>query len=49
MELNLMCHALHYIVRMPHYDLLFNWDGIYLYLVIANKKLTHLIKSNAQR
>ena len=27
------------------YDLLFNWVGIYLYLVIANKILTNLIKS----
>jgi hypothetical protein len=26
-------------------DLLFNWVGIYLYLVIANKILTNLIKS----
>jgi hypothetical protein len=31
-----------------HYDQLFNWVGIYLYLVIANKILTNLIKSNAQ-
>jgi hypothetical protein len=28
-------------------DLLFNWVGIYLYLVIANKNLTNF-KSNAQ-
>jgi hypothetical protein len=28
-------------------DQLFNWDGIYLYLVIANKILTNS-KSNAQ-
>jgi hypothetical protein len=31
-----------------HYDQLFNWVGIYLYLVIANKILTNKIKSNAQ-
>jgi hypothetical protein len=29
-------------------DLLFNWVGIYLNLVIANKILTNLIKSNAR-
>jgi hypothetical protein len=28
-------------------DQLFNWDGIYLYLVNANKTLTNF-KSNAQ-
>jgi hypothetical protein len=28
-------------------DLLFNWVGIYLYVIIANKFLTN-IKSNAQ-
>jgi hypothetical protein len=26
-------------------DLLFYWDGIYLYLVIANKILTNLLKA----
>jgi hypothetical protein len=26
-------------------DQLFNWDGIYLYLVIANKNLTNLLKA----
>jgi hypothetical protein len=26
-------------------DLLFNWDGIYLYLVSANKILTNLLKA----
>jgi hypothetical protein len=31
-----------------HYDQLFNWVGIYLRLVIANKILTNLFKSNAQ-
>jgi hypothetical protein len=29
-----------------NYDLLFNWVGIYLYLVTANKTLTNF-KSNA--
>jgi hypothetical protein len=31
-----------------HYDQLFNCVRIYLYLVIANKVLTNLFKSNAQ-
>jgi hypothetical protein len=31
-----------------HCDQLFNWDGIYLHLVIANKILTKLFKSNVQ-
>jgi hypothetical protein len=30
------------------YDQLYNWVGIYLYLVIANKILTNKVKSNAQ-
>jgi hypothetical protein len=30
------------------YGLSFIWDGIYLYLVIANKMLTILFKNNAQ-
>jgi hypothetical protein len=30
-----------------HYDQLFNWNDIYLYLVIANKILTNKVKSNA--
>jgi hypothetical protein len=34
---------LHYIVGYFIYDILFNWDGIYLYLVIANKILTYKI------
>jgi hypothetical protein len=35
--LNLICH-LHCIVGfIINCDILFNWDGIYLYLVIANK------------
>jgi hypothetical protein len=47
MELNLICH-LHCIVGfIINFDLLFIWDGIYLYLVIANKTLTNF-KSNAQ-
>jgi hypothetical protein len=41
MELNLTCHALH--CGILHYDILFNWDGIYLYLVIANKILTIIL------
>jgi hypothetical protein len=45
MELNLICH-MHCIVGfIINYDLLFNWDGIYLYLVIANKILTNLLKA----
>jgi hypothetical protein len=39
---------MHCIVGYFVYDLLFNWDGIHLYLVIANKYLTNKIKSNAQ-
>jgi hypothetical protein len=31
-----------------HYDILFNWNGFHLYLVIANKILANLIKSNAR-
>jgi hypothetical protein len=30
------------------YDQFFNWVGIHLYLVIANKILTNKVKSNAQ-
>jgi hypothetical protein len=49
MELNLTCHALHCIIGfILHYDILFNWDGIYLYLVIAHKLLTNKIKNDAQ-
>jgi hypothetical protein len=45
MELNLTCH-LHCIVGfIHHYDQLFNWVGIYLYLVFANKILTNLLKA----
>jgi hypothetical protein len=47
MELNSICH-LHCIVGIAiNIDLLFNWVGIYLYLVTANKFLTNF-KSNAQ-
>jgi hypothetical protein len=27
------------------YDMLFNWDGIYLHFVIANKMLTNYLKA----
>jgi hypothetical protein len=47
MELNLTNH-LHCIVGfIINCDLLFNWDGMYLYLVTANKILTNF-KSNTQ-
>jgi hypothetical protein len=36
---------MHFIVGISFGDHLFNWDGIYLYLVIANKILTNKIKS----
>jgi hypothetical protein len=37
---------MHHIVGIIiNYDLLFYWDGIYLYLVIANKILTNLLKA----
>jgi hypothetical protein len=42
MELNLpVMHCIVGIIII--HDLLFNWDGIYLYLVIANKISTNLI------
>jgi hypothetical protein len=45
MELNLICN-LHCIVGfIINSDLLCNWIGIHLYLVIANKKLTNLLKA----
>jgi hypothetical protein len=45
MELNLTCH-LHCIVGFIHHcGQLYNWVGIHLYLVIANKILTNLFKS----
>jgi hypothetical protein len=49
MELNLTYHALHCVISIWHFyiDQVFNWVGIYLHLVIANKILTNLIKSNA--
>jgi hypothetical protein len=46
MELNLACHTLNYTVEfIIHYDQLFNWDDIYLYLVTANKILSNYLKS----
>jgi hypothetical protein len=45
MELNLICH-IHYIVGfIINCDQLFNWVGIYLHLVNANKILTNLLKA----
>jgi hypothetical protein len=47
MELNLI-YRMHWIVGVIiNCDLLFNWVGIYLYLVTANKILANF-KSNAQ-
>jgi hypothetical protein len=47
MELNLIYH-LHCIVAfIINCDLLFNWVGIYLHLVTANRTLTNF-KNNAQ-
>jgi hypothetical protein len=46
LNLNLTCIALHCGILFI-YDLLLNWYGIYLYLVITNKILTNKIKSNA--
>jgi hypothetical protein len=45
MELNLICHLHHIVGFIINFDLLFYWDGIYLYLVIADK-FNQLIKSN---
>jgi hypothetical protein len=42
-KLNLSCISLHCRILFI-YDLLFNWVGIYLYLVIANKILTNKVK-----
>jgi hypothetical protein len=39
---------MHYIMGFIISDLLFIWAGTYLYVVIANKILTNLIKSYAQ-
>jgi hypothetical protein len=36
------------IVGIINFDILFNWVGIPLYLVIVNKYLTNLFKSDAQ-
>jgi hypothetical protein len=45
MKLNLICH-LHCIVRIIiDCDLLFNWVGIYLYLVTTNKILINFLKA----
>jgi hypothetical protein len=44
MELNLACHALWDF----NIDQVFNWVGIYLYLVVVNKNLTNIIKRNVQ-
>jgi hypothetical protein len=45
MELNLTYHLLHYIVGIINCDLWFNWVGIYLHLIIANKILINLLKA----
>jgi hypothetical protein len=47
MEQNLIYHSLHCIMGIFICDLLFNYVDIYLYLVIDNKILNNLIKSNA--
>jgi hypothetical protein len=47
MELNSICHMHCIAGDVVTSVLLFNWVGIYLYLVIANKILTNF-KSNAQ-
>jgi hypothetical protein len=47
MELNLICHSHCSVGVIINCDLLFNWVGIYLYLVTTNKILIN-ITSNAQ-
>jgi hypothetical protein len=47
MEVNLICHLHCIVCFIINSDLLFNWVGIYLYLIITNKILTNF-KSNAQ-
>jgi hypothetical protein len=47
MELNLIFHLHCTVGVVINLDLLFNWVGIYLYLVTANKILTNF-KSNTQ-
>jgi hypothetical protein len=47
MELNLICHLRCIVGFIINVDLLFVWDGIYLYLVTANKTLTNF-KNNTQ-
>jgi hypothetical protein len=44
MELNLICHLHCTVGFIINCDQLFNWVGIYLHLVIANKFLTNLLK-----
>jgi hypothetical protein len=50
MKLNSICHLHCIVVVVINLDLLFNWVGIYLYLVTDNKILTNFpnFKSNAQ-
>jgi hypothetical protein len=45
MELNLIYHLHCTVGFIINYDLLFNWDDIYLYLVTVNKFLTNLLKA----
>jgi hypothetical protein len=47
MELNTICHMHRIGIIYYYFVLLFNWVGIYLYLIIVNKILTNF-KSNAQ-
>jgi hypothetical protein len=42
------CIVLWQLLYTITHDLLFNWVGIFLYIVIANKFLTNKIKTNAQ-
>jgi hypothetical protein len=39
---------MHCIVGIIIYDISFNWNSIYLYLVIATKILNNKVKSDAQ-
>jgi hypothetical protein len=45
MELNLTYHVLHCGIYYYNCDQLFNWVGIYLYLLNTNKILTNLLKA----
>jgi hypothetical protein len=47
MELNSICHLNCIVGVVINLDHLFNWVGIYIYLVTVNKILTNF-KSNAQ-